>query len=114
MLIANNAEDDLSLLSRAMSLKKNDGLVLEFGVASGRTINHIASLTEDKIFEFDVFSGLPEDWRTGFVKGTFAQTPPEVRKNVELIIGLFEKSIPLFLPRFGHQDIALLHIDCDL
>jgi len=114
MLTSANVENDLNLLSRAVSLRKNDGLILEFGVASGRTINHIASLTEQTVFGFDVFTGLPENWRTGFVKGAFAQSLPEVRENVELVVGLFESTIPSFLPLEPEKNISLLHIDCDL
>lgn len=43
---------------------------------------------------------------------------PEVRDNVELVQGLFSKSLPPFLA--GHyrkrhpRDVTFLHIDCDL
>lgn len=38
------------------------GLIAEFGVATGRTINHIARLRpEDIVHGFDSFEGLPED-----------------------------------------------------
>lgn len=114
MINSENHEDDLSLLRRAMQIRKRDGLILEFGVASGRTINHIASLTEHKVFGFDVFSGLPEDWRIGFPRGSFAQSRPEVRENVELVVGLFEETIPSFLRDASDQNISLLHVDCDL
>jgi hypothetical protein len=82
------------LLSHAVSIRNFEGQILEFGVASGRTINHISSLTSQKIFGFDVFTGLPEAWRTGFPMGTFSQEGlPVVNKNVELIVGLFESTI---------------------
>jgi hypothetical protein len=107
MLTATNIENDLGLLSHAVGLIKNDGLILEFGVASGRTINHLASLSEQKVFGFDVFSGLPETWRTGFEKGAFAQSLPDVRKNVELVVGLFEETIPSFPPLTGKTEVLI-------
>ena len=66
---------DLELLEYAISRipDATQGLVCEFGVGSGRTITHIATLLPDaQIFGFDSFEGLPEDWRPGFPKGTYA------------------------------------------
>jgi hypothetical protein len=78
----------------------------------GRTISHIAGLTE-RVYGFDSFEGLPEDWRSGFVKGAFAGDLPPVPPNAVLIKGWFEKTLPEFL---GKQQgpVAFLHIDCDL
>ena len=91
------------------------GLFLEFGVASGNTINEMSSLfPSHKFYGFDSFGGLPETWRSGFEKGIFLQkTAPDVNNNVELIVGLFNETLPNFL--WCHKDdIAFLHIDCDL
>jgi predicted O-methyltransferase YrrM len=109
---AKNFESDLDLLKHAMNIR-GDGLILEFGVASGRTINHISSLTDQAVYGFDVFSGLPEDWRTGFVKGTFAQSVPKVNENVELVVGLFDETLPKFTANLRER-VSLLHVDCDL
>src|SRR3954452_11306627 len=46
-IFANN----LDLLTHAMDIRK-EGLILEFGVASGRTIRHLASLTSQPIYGF--------------------------------------------------------------
>jgi hypothetical protein len=81
---ASNFESNLALLTHAVNLRTINGLILEFGVASGRTINHISTQTTQKIYGFDVFSGLPETWRTGFQAGVFGrQDLPEVNSNVE-------------------------------
>ena len=49
-----------------------DGLVLEFGVYTGYTINFISKkLNEYNVYGFDSFEGLPEFWRDGFDKGCF-------------------------------------------
>jgi hypothetical protein len=89
------------------------GLYLEFGVATGGTLRIIASTTPEKVYGFDCFSGLPEEWRPGFPKGSFSATLPSVPHNVELVVGLFEDTLPEFMK--AHQrPISLLHIDCDL
>jgi len=109
-----NYESDLDLLSHAMEIRPQDGLILEFGVASGRTINHISSLTNDIVYGFDVFTGLPEDWRTGFGEGSFRRADlPKVNENVRLIAGLFEDTLDDFL-KDKRIKASLIHIDCDL
>jgi len=111
---ASNFQNDLALLTHAISIRKLDGQLLEFGVASGRTINHISSLTEKTVYGFDAFTGLPETWRTGFSEGLFSrQSLPVVNKNVELLIGFFENTLDNFVKN-NNEYISLLHIDCDL
>lgn len=91
------------------------GLLLEFGVYKGTSINYIArKITGKTIYGFDSFEGLPESWRGGFPKGTFfVQELPPVEKNVTLIKGLFNDSLPVFLKNQSGP-ISFLHIDCDL
>jgi hypothetical protein len=103
----------LSLLTEAVRLADPNGLFLEFGVASGTTINHMAGQLAGKIYGFDGFEGLPEDWRPGFPTGAFAQTPPAVAGNVELVIGWFNQSLPRFLDTHTGP-VSFLHVDCDL
>lgn len=106
-------KNDLELFGAAIAQAPEIGLVLEFGVASGRTINHIASLTSRTIHGFDAFKGLPEPWRTGFDKGAFAQDAPKVADNVRLHVGYFDDTLPKFL-RSNPEPIAFIHVDCDL
>lgn len=106
----NNARD---LLSHAIQNSGQSGLLLEFGVASGGTINHVASKVSSTIYGFDSFEGLPEDWRPDFKKGAFARSLPEVRENVELVVGYFDSSLPGFLKKHKGP-ISFLHVDCDL
>jgi len=89
------------------------GLFCEFGVATGRTLNHFAKLFPERIiYGFDGFEGLPEDW--GRMKaGHFAQKLPKVRDNCELIVGWFDNTLPKWLPKHK-EPIALLHMDADL
>jgi hypothetical protein len=113
MLTAGAFDTDLLLLSHAMSIAPANGLILEFGVASGRTIRHIAGLTKRDIHGFDSFEGLPESWRTGFAQGSFAQPLPAVPDHVSLHKGWFSETLPSFM-QTRHDPVALLHIDCDL
>lgn len=104
-----------ALLHRAaFNERRVPGMVLEFGVASGKSINFIArELPQETIYGFDSFQGLPEDWISNYRKGHFAQNVPEVADNVELVIGLFDETLPGFLAKHP-EDISYLHIDCDL
>lgn len=109
--IENISRNDI--LIKAVSEANLDGLVLEFGVASGYTINILADALPDKtIYGFDSFEGLPEEWNSMRI-GCFAGEIPVVRDNVELRVGLFSDTVPDFANDVG-GDISLLHIDSDL
>jgi hypothetical protein len=100
---------DAGLLSR--------GTVLEFGVATGRTLNQFAHWLPNKpIHGFDGFVGLPEDWTSRMRKGFFARsTLPRVRHNCQLWVGWFDQTLPKFKEKIQlTRPIALLHVDCDL
>jgi hypothetical protein len=116
MANARRANSDLELLKFAIENIAVDGLVLEFGVFGGRTINHIAGLLSGKkVYGFDSFQGLPEKWRPGFEKGAFSRSDlPSVRENVELVVGLFDRTLPTFCDLHHNEKAALLHIDCDI
>ena len=92
---------------------KLSGLYLEFGVAKGASINHIASLTDKEVHGFDSFEGNPEAWN-GLPAGTFKTDKlPDVRKNVLLHKGWFSDSLPVF--RREHDGpVAFAHMDADL
>lgn len=98
----------------ALSRVAVHGMALEFGVATGTTLAIIVeNLADRNVYGFDVFTGLPEDWRTGFTSGTFRQdTLPEV-PGAELVVGLFEDTLPGFLAD-QPGPVALLHVDSDL
>lgn len=108
-------KDRFDLLSFAACSAPTDGLILEFGVASGASINYLATtlaLRGRRVHGFDSFGGLPEPW-ADYPAGHFACEPPAVVSNVELVIGLFADTIPEFLAQ--HADpAALIHVDCDL
>ena len=106
----------LTYVFEHLNFKRNpDTLWLEFGVASGKTINYISTFTEETVHGFDSFHGLPETWREGFEQGVFNMDGnlPEVNPNVSLIKGWFQDTLPAFLTEQGKK-ISFIHIDCDL
>ena len=93
------------------------GTVLEFGVATGRTLNQFAHWLPNKpVHGFDGFEGLPEDWTSRMRKGFFARSNlPQVRHNCQLWVGWFDQTLPKFKEKIQlTRPIALLHVDCDL
>ena len=94
---------------------KQNTLWLEFGVATGKTINYISKFTNDKVYGFDSFEGLPEKWRDGFDKGAFNMKGnfPNVNRNVTLIKGWFNETLPSFI-KTQNKKISFIHIDADL
>lgn len=111
--------DPHDTLRHALHRVQIPGMALEFGVADGTTLRIIVQAlvssdeTHRDVFGFDVFSGLPETWRTGFPAGEFAQeTLPKV-PGAQLVPGLFEDTLPGFLA--AHSDpVAFVHLDADL
>jgi hypothetical protein len=114
MGMAKNYPDKFALLEDAIDQTEIQGLYCEFGVYRGETLNFIASLVAGEVHGFDSFQGLPEDWKQGHEKGTFAlEALPQVRPNVRLHKGWFEDTIPAFREQHPEQ-IAFLHLDADL
>ena len=94
---------------------KDNTLWLEFGVFSGKSINYISQFTNKKVYGFDSFLGLPEDWRSGFSKGTFNMNgnSPKVNDNVTLISGWFENTLETFV-KYKTEKVSFIHIDSDI
>jgi hypothetical protein len=107
--------NDIELLAAGMARRSPaPGLVLEFGVYSGRTINFLASLDPGTVYGFDSFEGLPEAWRPEFPAGAFKVVElPKVAANVALQVGWFENTLPGFLAAHPGP-VSFLHVDCDL
>lgn len=105
---------DLENLELALSTLPQGGLVLEFGVARGRTLAHMARLRPDVRFVgFDSWQGLPTDWNWMFPRGSFAQTPPRFTEpNIETRQGWFDDTLPQFLHTLD-QPIDMIHMDMD-
>jgi len=98
----------------AFSHAQNNGLILEFGVRNGTSINFISRLTRNRIHGFDSFEGLPADW-LGEKKGLYSTGSilPRVSSNVELHKGWFEDTLPVFA-RNNREQIRFMNVDCDI
>jgi len=94
-----------------------EGLILEFGVFKGESINYIAKKFPDEIvYGFDSFEGLPGAWRDGFDKGSFQiknLANIKFEKNITLIKGYFNETLPVFFKEHT-LPIKFMHIDSDL
>jgi hypothetical protein len=109
--------DRWDLLSFALSEAPKEGLALEFGVADGASLRHLAGQSDRPFHGFDSFEGLPEHWSGTFErKGKFSRdgSLPEVPANVTLHKGWFEHTLPLFLKTQPRARVAFLHVDCDI
>jgi len=73
----------------------------------------VEGLPGRKVVGFDVFTGLPETWRTGFPAGAFAQKLLPDVSGADLVVGLFDESLPGFLAEHD-EPVAFLHLDADL
>jgi len=108
--------DEIGVITHALKAAPSDGLFIEFGVRSGRTINHIAGKRPKATVDgFDSFEGLPEAW-AGYTmdRGAFGgEGIPDVKPNVRLHVGWFDATLPAFLA--DHDDpVAFIHVDSDL
>jgi hypothetical protein len=84
------------VLQRALGeVRRVPGHLLEFGVFKGATINFIAKrFPERKIWGFDSFEGLPEEWSGNASMFNAGGKLPSVRSNVSLVRGWFNESLP--------------------
>ena len=118
---------------------KLDGLWLEFGVFTGRSLEQFSRKAPKEIYGFDSFEGLPEYWDPQNPKGCYGlggNVPPGYivgenhsmfdnnrvynesnwkpwPSNVKLVKGWFKDTLPKFIEKF-EGDVALCHIDGDL
>jgi len=103
------------------------GEVLEFGVYRGATLKLVSQkFLNQKVYGFDSFEGLPEDWfMTQVEKDSNQSNHPtghfdvhnivyDFSENVILIKGFFNQSLPNWLEINKIKEIKLLHIDSDL
>jgi len=99
-------------------VKKDNSVILEFGVYKGESINFFASkLPEIEFTGFDSFEGLEEDWPGfNYQKGMFSTMGkiPKVEQNVNLVKGWFIDTLPNFVrSSLPGKHLAMLHLDAD-
>lgn len=111
-------EAHAGILEDGVEMAPDEGLILEFGVASGNTLSIIANAAGSgrEVHGFDSFEGLPGDWG-GHVerKGAFARNGdlPSVPSNARLHVGWFNQTLGPFLAE-NEGPAAFVHIDCDI
>jgi O-methyltransferase len=93
---------------------------LEFGVYKGASLRTWSGLNKNpssRLFGFDSFEGLPENWVEGKPKGTFStegNLPDITDSRVEFVVGWFQHSLPPFLSSYLPGSRLLIHNDSDL
>ncbi len=102
----------------ALRKARRDGLMAEFGVFWGYSINYFARRLRKeraRIYGFDSFEGLKEDWcGTQCPVGAFGLRGrlPRVLSNVSLVKGWFDETIPRFLEDHAGS-FSFVHLDAD-
>ena len=112
-------------LQAAMPMIRNDnGLVCEFGVATGRSTRMIQEILPlgTEIHGFDTFTGIPQAWGDE-PAGSYSTggAVPNIEGKVSWHKGLFKDTIPPFLESLksedeenNYQPLAFANVDCDL
>jgi predicted O-methyltransferase YrrM len=114
MISAQHCKHPHETLEFGLSLAPEGGMALEFGVFSGTTLKIISSARGgEQVYGFDSFQGLPEDWRAGYPTGTFSVNGLPDVSGAELIVGLFDDTLPGFLD-VHPGPVDFLHVDGDL
>lgn len=103
------------LLLHCLSHSDDQGDFFEFGVFKGDSLRIISDNTIQSVYGFDSFEGIPSDFHFA-PKGTFSTggAIPKLPKNVTIIKGWFEDSLPGFLNENPSVKVGFVHIDCDL
>ena len=102
-------------LSNEHSLGNLENLYyLEFGVWKGKSSNFFSRYI-NKLYSFDSFEGLPNEWEGQKPKGYFNLNKkiPKLNSNIEPIIGYVEDTLDGFLKEHNPK-INFIHMDMDL
>ena len=94
--------------------KNNEFYNLEFGVYQGTSANYFSKYVK-KLYAFDSFQGLKEDWLgTNQRKGSvdLNKKVPKLNSNVEPIVGWVENTLEDFLEKHNPK-INFVHLDMD-
>ncbi len=114
--------DDIRSFALTRAFRNNpeseDYLALEFGVFKGKSAMFFSKkLKKQKLYGFDSFQGLNEDWlgRPDFKEGVFATDETDKHKwpkNIHLVKGTFQQTLKQFLNE-KKSKINFVHIDID-
>ena len=102
-------------ITQAIKNDKNlEKTYLEFGVFVGKSINFFSKFV-NKIYGFDSFEGLREDWHGHWgPTGTFdlKKKIPKLNKNVVPVVGWIQDTLTPFLEK-NKPEINFIHLDLD-
>ena len=105
---------DLALQNKKNELEVKNPFYLEFGVFNGTSTNFFSNYV-DKLYAFDSFEGLSEEWLGVCPKGHYTRNKkvPYLKKNVIPVVGLVEDTLDDFLNKH-HPKIYFVHMDLDV
>jgi len=93
---------------------------IELGVFEGHSFkwwaNHLKN-TDTRLFGFDTFEGLPEQWGMYYDKGEMHAVIPELNDSrVAFFKGLFQETLPVFIEQHKSElsKQKIIHFDADL
>mgnify|MGYP003686250607 FL=1 len=120
LFISSKKINEFALKRSIKNLNLNNDLktpyFFEFGVFDGTSINKFAEILKDKkIYGFDSFLGMREDWSgTDVEQGFFNLNGklPKTKKNVELVKGWVQDTVHNFLEEHDPH-ICFAHMDLD-
>ncbi len=111
--------DRFKLLTYSCSKIPSEGVVCEFGVRYGITLQHIVDVTQEsrQYYGFDSFEGMPKSkYITRYRKGTLLtgkkRMPKFNCKSVHIIKGWFNDTLKSDEKYF--DKIAFIHLDADI
>jgi predicted O-methyltransferase YrrM len=106
-----------ALWDHAIKSVSDTGIICEFGVLSGYSINYIASKlpVNAEIYGFDSFIGIEDNWYGVAPAGAMNLNGvmPKVHPNITLIPGFFNQTLPIFFAEKATEKISLAHLDAD-
>jgi hypothetical protein len=95
--------------------KQKELFYLEFGVFKGESTNFFSNYVK-KIYAFDSFEGLREDWLGSWGKGkgdfNLNKKIPKLNSNIEPIVGFVQDTLDNFLKK-NNPKINFVHLDMD-
>ena len=95
--------------------KQKELFFLEFGVYKGASANFFSKYVK-KLYAFDSFEGLREDWLGSWGKGkgdfNLNKQIPKLNSNIEPIVGFVQDTLDDFLKKHNPK-INFVHLDMD-
>jgi hypothetical protein len=104
------------IIKQRLVASDSSSILAEFGVHKGSSITWLSQMFPTRtIYGFDSFSGFPDDGREDWNQDFSVPCLPDVPKNVRLIPGYFEDTLPAFETKFPKDArVGFVHIDCDI